>query len=844
MKILCFDGNSIINRAFYAIKMLTTKDGRYTNGIYGFMNIFLKVLDSENPDAVVIAFDTPAKTFRKEMYAEYKANRKGMPPELAEQMPILKELIVLLGYSEIGVDGYEADDVLGTLSRLSSENGWECVIATGDRDSLQLITNNTKVLLTTTQFGRGETTALGVEEIENKYGIGPRQLIDVKALMGDSSDNIPGIAGIGEKTALNLIRSFSSLDNIYNNIDSDLISETVRKRLIAGKETAYLCKKLVEINCYVPIDGNLMSYVKNEGSPDEAYKLLANLEMHTLIDRLGIKSEKLEGSETGSAAIECVELSTLTRNSEDDFKSVGVYSCEEEFYLTENNKLFRVDKALLLKILKNPNIEKICVDSKRIFDSIPYIDFECKNVVFDLVLAGYLLNPSSNDYSIMKLASEFDIKPDFENDEIPEMGYVIPLYSDLKKRLESEEMLELLEDIEIPLARVLSDMEKTGFRVDSKGIENFGLELKKNISVEEEKIFEIVGYEFNINSPKQLSKALFEDLGLPHGRKTKTGYSTDAEVLENLRGKHEVIDHILDYRSYQKLNSTYVEGLLKTVDKNNRIHSVFKQAETRTGRISSTNPNLQNIPIRTELGSRIREFFIADEGNLLIDADYSQIELRVLAHLSNDEKMIEAFSENRDIHTETAGEIFGVPRKMVNDELRRRAKAVNFGIVYGIGAYSLAKDVGVSVYEADEYIKGYMNTYKGVSEYLEKTVAKAQDEGYVKTLFNRRRKLPELASSNRITKAFGKRLAMNTPIQGTAADIIKIAMIRVHERLKSEKLNARLILQVHDELIIECSYSDSDKVAKLLKEEMENAVNLTVPLSVSIKKGNNWYDAG
>lgn len=841
MKIMCVDGNSVFNRAFYAIKMLTTKDGRYTNAIYGFMNILLKLQNQYKPDAVAIAFDLPGKTFRHDRYDQYKATRKGMPPEMAEQMEPLKELLTDLGYRIVTAEGYEADDILGTFAKQCSGMEETCYIATGDRDTLQLIDDYVRVLLTTTQFGRGETAEMDAAAVHEKYGVEPRQLIDVKGLMGDSSDNIPGVPGVGEKTALMLIQKFGTLDNVYENLDDEAIKPGARQKLMDNKELAYLSRELATICTDVPVDTNSALYIQTAGDPAAAAALLGDLEMHSFIERLGLEGVAAGQRTQEQEETEAVALLPLTDQDLDGAPRLYLYADEKGYYATVAGQGYLLDKTTL-KMALTSDKEIYCYDSKRLYHAALDGGYSVHGIVFDLKLAAYLLDPGSAGYAPEMLANEYRVQPVFSSEE-PSLGLMEPLCEKLAAALEEQGMRKLHDDIELPLSAVLADMEHEGFLLDAAGLRAFGKELEQQIEHEQEKVFELVGYRFNLNSPKQLGKALFEDLELPVGKKTKSGYSTNAETLEKLRGAHPVIDHILEYRTHQKLNSTYVEGLLKAVDAGGRIHTEFNQTETRTGRISSREPNLQNIPVRTELGSRFREFFIASPGRELLDADYSQIELRVLASISGDERMAEAFRHDRDIHTETASEIFKVPRDQVTPELRRRAKAVNFGIVYGIGAFSLAQDTGVSVKEAGSYIDGYLATYSGVAHYLEETVADAERDGYVTTLYGRRRALPELASSNRQIAALGKRLAMNTPIQGTAADIIKIAMIKVHKRLLDEGLDAKLTLQVHDELIIESAEKDSDRASVLLKEEMERAADLNVPLEVEVGKGRNWYEA-
>ncbi len=845
MKLLCIDGNSVLNRAFYAIKLLTTKDGHFTNAIFGFMNIFTRLLDSYKPDAVAVAFDVREKTFRHKMYDGYKATRKGMPAELAEQLPTLQELLKALGYAVITAPGYEADDILGTLSAMCDDTDWDCFIATGDRDSLQLISEHTHVLLTTTHFGRGETEEMTRERFAEQYGTEPVRLIDIKSLMGDSSDNIPGVSGVGEKTALALIRQFGTLDGVYENIDSPDIKLGVRKKLIDDKENAYMSYTLATINRAVPLGLSLDECLPAVCDSAKASSMLTSLEMFSMIKKLGL-------NEATAAMPEVKEEKALEREPEyveiceleDDYKgNLYILNENEAYYATDGARVFSLTPQQLVRIGADESITKYVYSAKQLYELSIELGEMPRNIAFDISLAAYLLNPSASDYGFSRLCAEYSAKASFICEQAHDTGMLKSLADKLKALIEQTDMSVLLNDIELPLSRVLAEMQGDGFLVDTEGIRRFGEQLSMEIQTEEQHIYDLVGRRFNINSPKQLGDALFVDLGLPSGKKTKSGYSTNAEVLDGLRGVHPVIDHILLFRTYQKLSSTYVEGLLRAADREGRIHTRFQQTETRTGRISSTNPNLQNIPVRTEIGSKLRSFFAAKPGYVLLDADYSQIELRVLAHISNDEKMISAFRDGRDIHTETASEIFKLPRNMITPELRRRAKAVNFGIVYGIGAFSLAKDVGVTMTEASHYIGGYMETYSDVKKYLDETVEKAKKDGYVTTMYGRRRMLPELSASNRNIQALGKRLAMNTPIQGSAADIIKLAMIRVSDSLAFEGLDARLILQVHDELIVEASESDAARAKEVLVREMQNVVELKAPLVVNVGEGNTWYDA-
>lgn len=852
MKLLVLDGNSIINRAFYGIKLLTTKDGRYTNAIYGFMNIFYKLCDELHPDSVAFAFDLKAPTFRHKMYDEYKAGRKPMPPELAEQMPVLKDLLRALGYKIVTKEGYEADDILGTLA-FSCKEGDECYIATGDRDSLQLVGDNVKVLLASTKMGRPETNIYDVKRIKDDYGVTPHQLIDIKALMGDSSDNIPGVSGVGQKTAQSLISELGSIQNIYDNIDTIDIRETLRNKLKNDKDSAFMSYKLGEICKSVPIETDYSFYVPDEGDKGEALSILRSLEMYKLIDKIGLNTVTYDAKPENTTVKEYKRVNSLNAFLLKANKLYFVYSVKDGRFeslaacngddICEVNTENDSEVEAFINILEDKNTEKYTFNIKPLYAYAFSHGFEIKNVKMDLMLAAYLLNPSAKDYDIEKLAAEYNVYYEADGGFSALSETVYPLTVKLSALLEERDQTELLSNIELPLAEVLASMEKIGVKVDKSGIEAFGDMLGERIKGLQSRIYELAGEEFNINSPKQLGEILFVKLAIPTKKKTKSGFSTNAEVLEKLADEYEIVKFILEYRTYTKLKSTYCDGLLKEIAADGRIHSTFNQTETRTGRISSTEPNLQNIPVRTELGREMRKFFIADDGKVLVDADYSQIELRVLSDIADDKAMIDAFNNGDDIHAITASQVFKMPLQMVTPLMRSRAKAVNFGIVYGIGAFSLAKDIGVSRAEADRYIKDYLHHYSGVDRYMNEVVEEAKKNGYVKTLFGRRRYLPELSSSNGMLRAFGERVARNMPIQGTAADIIKIAMIRVYTRLKEENLNARLILQIHDELIVEAPENEKTKAELIVKEEMENACKMKVLLKSDAHSGESWYDA-
>ena len=861
MKLLALDGNSIVNRAFYGIKVLSTKNGEFTNGIVGFLNILEKLKEETKPDAVAIAFDLRAPTFRHKTYAGYKAQRKGMPPELAAQMPLLKELLGYLGYRIVTCEGWEADDILGTFAKTCEDTGHTCMIATGDRDSLQLVSDKTTVRLATTKFGQSTVTVYDTAAILETYGVEPKQLIDIKAIQGDTSDNIPGVAGIGEKGAGELIRSFGSLQYIYDNLDTLDIKPAMKNKLIASKDNAFLSYDLGTIRCNAPIDTAIEDYVPTAGDLTAAAALMTRLELFKLMERLHISAdaapteteEKAEKSEvlpvheyTDGAAI----LAQCEDMGEAYFLPIWNGDCIEKLYFCgefahgREVAVVPADKAFMKAFFGSKCIKKYTTGLKILHRAALSLGTRLENAVMDAELAAYLLNPSGSDYTVLRLAAEQNILVGEYEDENAKAAAVLPtVCAALQRQIDEKGQHELLETIEIPLALVLGEMEESGFLVDREAIRVYGEQLSGMTEQLRQEIFEDVGYEFNVNSPAQLGEALFVKLGLPHGKKTKTGYSTNAEVLEGLRDVHPAVDKILRYRTVAKLKSTYCEGLLKVIAEDGRIHSNFNQTETRTGRISSTEPNLQNIPVRTAIGREFRRFFIAPTGYDLVDADYSQIELRVLAHVANDAQMIGDFRAGRDIHTSTAARVFDMPEEFVTPQMRSSAKAVNFGIVYGIGAFSLAKDIGVTRKEADDYIHDYLRNYKGVAEYMDRVVEEAKKNGYVETIFGRRRYLPELKSSNFNMRAFGERVARNMPIQGAAADIIKIAMIRVRNRLLAEKLEAKLILQVHDELIVECPKAETEKVKTVLAEEMTNAVSLSVPMIAEAASGESWYQA-
>lgn len=862
MKLLVLDGNSIFNRAFYGIKLLTTKDGTFTNAIYGFLTMLYKIKEDTNPDAVAVAFDMRAPTFRHKEYDGYKAQRKGMPPELAQQLPILKELLTLLGYQIVECEGYEADDILGTLARVCTEEGHECVLATGDRDSLQLVNPSVTVRLAATKFGQPVVTVYDEAKIKEDYGVTPHQLIDIKALQGDSSDNIPGVSGIGAKGAADLIQKYGSIEAIYQDFDQLDLKPAMRKKLEEGKESAFLSYKLGTICLQAPIDTNLEHYHVSEGDVQAAVRLMAKLELFSLIKKWGLDQIEVEQealiTEQSLQIKECDDTRSLLQQLQQTGSAYFLVSYRdkqvETLYFHLENTVCTVNTAKHADFLKafceSEDIKKYTHDVKPLYAALYRQNIGLVQVEMDTMLAGYLLNPSSSNYEIERMATEYGVEQPqmdsqlIEQDSMVKWAAIYPaLYRVIDDKISQNTQHKLLHEIELPLAKVLAQMEELGFAVDKAGIAEYGEIMQNKIDRLQDLVYEEVGYRFNLNSPKQLGEALFIKLGLPAGKKTKTGYSTNAEVLEKLRYEHPVVELILEYRTLAKIKSTYCDGLLKVVEEDGRIHSSFNQTETRTGRISSTEPNLQNIPVRTDVGRELRKFFVAKEGCVLVDADYSQIELRVLAHVANDSGMIEAFKENDDIHRNTAAQVFHMPREMVTPLMRSRAKAVNFGIIYGIGAFSLAKNIGVTRKEAEEYIKTYLDHFSGVRDYMTNVVEHAKETGYVETLFGRRRYLPELSSSNFNLRSFGERVAMNMPIQGTAADIIKIAMIRVVHRLEKEGLRARLILQVHDELIVEAPEEEAPLVQQLLTEEMEQAIHLSVPMVAEATIGKTWYDA-
>ena len=840
MKLLAIDGNSIINRAFYGIKLLTAKDGTYTNAVYGFINILNRLTELEKPEGVAVAFDLKAPTFRHKKYAEYKVGRKGMPEELAQQMPIMKEWLTLAGYTCVECETYEADDILGTLAALCEKSGNECVIATGDRDSLQLVSDTTRVLLAATKMGKPEIINYDKAALFERYGLTPPEMIELKSLMGDSSDNIPGVAGVGEKTATDLITRFHSIDNIYESLETLDIKESVRKKLEAGRESAYLSRELGTICREAPINTDISHYKIKPRSDVELARLMTRLEFFKLMEKMGLKPDN-SGMQL-SLDISVKKSFKFIKNA-DIKNNADIYITDGKIAAVSGGTVTVISDGELEKLLKDGGIRKRVHDFKNLSKKYPDI----AGVRFDTMLAAYLCNPSASSYATDRIIAEYaPYEPEIEGetDEFIKNACLFSLACNtLENELEKTGQKKLFDEIELPLARVLGEMELCGFSADVNGLKALSGELDTRIKSLESEIYSLVGYEFNLNSPKQLGTALFEKLGLPAKKKTKSGYSTGAEVLEGLKNEHPAVSLLLNYRQLAKLKSTYADGLQDCIAGDGRIHSTFNQTEARTGRISSLEPNLQNIPVRTAEGRRLREYFNAPAGRVLCDADYSQIELRVLASMSEDANMINAFDSGTDIHTVTASQVFGLPQDMITPELRSRAKAVNFGIVYGIVAFSLSKDIGVTRAEADRYIKSYLAAYPGVAAYMEKAIEDAKKNGYVTTLYGRRRYIPELSNSNGNMRAFGERVARNAPIQGTAADIIKIAMIKVSRSLKEEFPAARLILQVHDELIVECDEKDAEGVCALLEREMESAADLAVRLTAEAHFGKTWLEA-
>ena len=897
-KLVLIDGNSIMNRAFYGImgsKALTTKDGRYTNAIYGFLAILFKLIEDENPKYMAVAFDLKALTARHKLYEGYKANRKGMPDELAEQMPVIKDILRAMNIDIIEKEGYEADDVLGTLSRYGEKQGLDVVILSGDRDTFQLATDKVSIRIPRTKGGKTETDIFDRNKIIETYGIEPKQLIDVKGLQGDSSDNIPGVPGIGEKTALSLIQKFNSIENLYDLVEKGEagLKGKQKENIENNKEMAFLSKTLGTINLEVPIEDTLENFEVEEWDKSKVLEIFKDLNFNRYIDRFSLRSEETRKNEDKKQIYKEVEKELKevieiinkqkemifylqTKNDENQEKiikekivAISVYNKEtnEAYYLELNEE----DMQDFKEIFEDKDVKKIGINLTKEYILLKQIGINIEGMYYDIAIAAYLLNPTNTKFDIENLANQYinlDIKEIIGEEEKEEqinlfdsiaenkqtrnitkeldLVYVYAIskiQEETLKKLEEINAKDLFFNIEMPTVEVLSDMQWNGMYVDKEELESFGKELSSKIEILTKEIHEMAGEEFNINSTKQLGEILFEKMKLPVVKKTKSGYSTDVDVLEKLKKEDPIIEKILEYRQLMKLNSTYVEGLKVYINpKTKRIHSFFHQTITATGRISSTEPNLQNIPTRFELGKRVRKIFKPAQGKLYVDADYSQIELRVLAHISGDKHMIEAFNNNQDIHKQAASKVFKTPIEEVTKEQRSNAKAVNFGIVYGISDFGLGEQLGISRKQAKKYIDEYLEEYKGIKEFMDNITQKAKEQGYVETLFHRRRYIPELKSNNYMVRQFGARAAMNTPIQGTAADIMKIAMINVYRELKQRNLKSKIVLQVHDEMMLESPKDEIEEVKKIIKEKMENAVKLNVPLIADISEAENWYE--
>lgn len=886
-KLVVIDGNSILNRAFYGImgsKMLQTADGTYTNAVYGFLTIMFKLIEDLSPKYMVVAFDLKAPTKRHEMYKEYKGTRHGMPDELASQMPIIKEVLSAMNIAVVTKEGYEADDILGTLSRFGEANGLEVVLLTGDRDSFQLATNKTIIRIPRTKQGKTETENFDKEKIIETYGVEPIQLIEVKGLMGDTSDNIPGVPGVGEKTALNLVKEYGSIDNLYEKLEKgeSTLKGKLLENLTNNKELAYLSRELGRIDTDSPIEKDLSKFEIVEWDKKKVLELFKTLRFNKFIERFNLEEEEMKEAkdlfEMVSATLK--EVKETFENDEkicyyfekvESSKKLIIKKEIKKLYLAKENKVYVLDfeenKDYIKEIFENKNILKVGYEQKVDYIVLKENGINPENLMYDIRIAGYLLNSVSNAYSIEELArlyldidfssyssndaeekqtSLFDNPKEEEKNDSSSAMYanaIFKLEPVLTEELTKINSLELFQNIEMPAAEVLADMQYQGVYVDQREIVKFGEKLKKSLEELKIDICKMAGEEFNINSPKQLGEILFEKLGLTVVKKTKSGYSTDVETLEKIKDEHPIIEKILEYRKLMKLNSTYVEGMIPFInEKTGRVHTYFHQTVTATGRISSTEPNLQNIPTRTELGKKIRKFFKVDSSDkIFVDADYSQIELRVLAHMSKDEIMVDAFKQDADIHAICASQVFDVPLDKVSKQLRSRAKAVNFGIVYGISEFGLAEQIDIKRNEAKKYINQYLSKYSGIKQFMDDVVEDAKEKGYVETTYHRRRYIPELKSNNYMVRKFGDRAAMNTPIQGTAADIMKIAMIKVYNKLKSRNLKSKIVLQIHDELLIETYLDEKEEVKEVLKTSMESAAKLLVPLVVDVEEGISWY---
>lgn len=893
-KLLVIDGNSIVNRAFYGImgnKMLQTADGTYTNAVYGFLAILFKELDEIKPDYIAVAFDLKAPTARHKLYEGYKANRKGMPDELASQMPILKNILNVMNITIIEKEGYEADDILGTLSVKGENAGLQVAILTGDRDSFQLATDKVKIYLPRTKAGKTETDIYDKTRIISEYGVEPKQMIEVKGLQGDSSDNIPGVPGIGEKTALSIIKEYGSIENLYNNIENetDGLKGKTREKIAENKELAILSKTLGTINLQTPIEETIEELKIKEWNKPEVLKIFKELRFKRFIDRFDLENSEVKEDKTLEQLFEYVKLDDVSsilekikqdkvlyyyfeKNENSDVEIIKKKIGKINIYIKSEKKVYNLnfDSESFKEIFENPDILKCGYQIKEDYILLKQENIDPKNMMYDARIAMYLLNSNTNLYSIEEIANQYmdidleqyyskndeteDIQTSFFDNETQEQekenykfgcyAYIIGESKNvLEEKLKEINELDLFQNIEMPCTEILAEMQFTGVFVDKDEIKKMSEELKIKIELLSKEIYELAGIEFNINSPKQLGEILFEKLELPYKKKNKNGYSTDVDTLEALKKRHPIIEKILTFRQISKLNSTFVEGMLPYInEKTNRIHTSFHQTVTATGRLSSSDPNLQNIPTRTELGKQIRKLFKAEDGKVFIDADYSQIELRVLAHMSKDENMINAFRSHSDIHKISASQVFGVPLEEVTKEMRSHAKAVNFGIVYGISDFGLSEQLGISMKEAKKYIEAYLENYKGIQIFMDEEKEFAKRNGYVETLYHRRRYIPELSSNNFMVRKFGDRAAMNAPIQGTAADIMKIAMINVYKKLNEKNLQSKIVLQIHDELIIETAENEIEEVSKILRSEMENAAKLSVALDVDLQIGRTWYD--
>ena len=870
MKLMAIDGNSLINRAFYGVRPLSNKDGVPTNAIYGFLNMYYKLLGDLQPDGVCVCFDLKAKTFRHKMYDGYKAQRKPMPEDLAVQIPLLKECLDLMGVPRMEMEGFEADDLLGTLAHVCHADGDSCTIVTGDRDSLQFIAEGADVALVTTRMGQTTTEVFDAEKFAEAYqGLSADKIVDLKAIMGDKSDNIPGIPGIGEKGAMDLLVRFGSLQGVYDNLETGTFTPSVRKKLTEGRELAFLSFELAKGITDVPIARCPRDLLLKEGDKGGLYDFLDRMELRSLIKRLGLTPSAHAAEQYGfeeqayTLITDGTQLAGLLAGNEavcafDEDLQSGAFVVGGKTYVSGSAHTHAWREALESLLTGG---RYIVHDAKPLALALYKKDKLPAVPVFDTAIAAYLMAPTSSDFSLETCAmTALDVVLGGSEEESGQMTLGLDdtadlrslsrkaqvtaaLYAHYKQQLQQEGMMDLLETIELPLIRILAEMQHIGMELDTAHLQRFGDGLTADIDRLEAQIYEAAGETFNIGSPKQLGVVLFEKLGLPAKKKTKTGYSTDADTLEKLKDAHPIIEYILEYRKLTKLKSTYVEGLLKTVGADGRVHSSFNQMVTATGRLSSTDPNMQNIPVREAVGAEIRKCFVPKAGHIFADADYSQIELRVLAHIARDERMLAAFNGGEDIHTVTASQVFGVPVEEVTSQMRSRAKAVNFGIVYGISAFSLSEDIGVFPKQAQQYMDAYLEKYHGVREYMAKIKEQAREDGFVATTFGRKRWIPELKASNFNVRAFGERVALNTPIQGTAADIIKLAMIRVWEGLRAAGLRSRLILQVHDELILECPLEEQEAAAGILVREMENAVELSVRMRADANFGETWHDA-